>query len=107
MSSKNKPPYSTGQYRKSIPVKKDHATDPLFELNRDLRMNWFNNRTKTWVYVDAATFTDETALDYLPQIEPAFNLFKLYRKQGVSIVEAMKNVLEASLGINNGLTPRI
>jgi hypothetical protein len=102
MKDENKPPYNTGQYLRSMPI-----NDPLFELNRDRRLNWFNKRTQTWDYVDAATFTDETALDYLPQLEVAVSLFKLYRQQGVSIVDAMKRVLEASLGINNPTTPRI
>lgn len=58
--------------------------------------SWWNNATKQYDHRDPVT--DEIARQYIPQNDPAQNLYNLYRDSGMSILKAMANVLHASNG---------
>lgn len=67
--------------------------------NESFQYAWFNFKKDDFVYLGKDhSFTDEEALEYLPQQPAATGLFKLHRKMGKSVTEAMEQVLRAATG---------
>ena len=58
---------------------------------------WYNYSTREYDYI-GAPMIDAQALQYLPLSPPVGQLYNCYRRAGLSILEAMANVLSASCG---------
>ncbi len=56
---------------------------------------WYNYRTGEHTSDNP---TDETIADYLPQDESALAIYRLYRIGGLSVLDAMENVLMTAIG---------
>lgn len=62
-------------------------------MNESKNASWYNFATKE--YEDTIPVTDEKAMEFLPQIPAAQNLYKAYRESGKSIMWDIVLVLEA------------
>lgn len=57
---------------------------------------WINE--KTGEIDERPITTDEIALEIIPQVKPAQDMYRCYRKLGLPILKAVTNVLHASIG---------
>jgi len=58
--------------------------------------SWYNFSAADWEYREDIPVTDDEALQYIPDYPPAYrNLYKLQRKMGKSIIDAMIETLGA------------
>jgi hypothetical protein len=57
--------------------------------------NYHSNQTEYGPF----PMTDDKALEYLPQIHAAQQIYRIRRQQGASIPDAMRHVLEITAGL--------
>lgn len=64
------------------------------------QLHWYNYKTGENDYREKP-IDDKEAVDYIPQLDAAQNLYQCLRGMGKDILEAMKDVLTACLPVNS------